>query len=73
MAMRQVARIDLRGAAPSRKLLAESPSLRPYPAEYLPEAYGNARRKALEETGLLSLPDACPWTIDEVMTDDFSP
>ncbi len=56
-----------------RKLLAESPSLRSYPAEYLPEAYAYARRKALEETGLLSLPDACPWTIDEVMADDFLP
>jgi Domain of unknown function DUF29 len=56
-----------------RKLLADSPSLRSYPAEYLPEAYNNARGKALEETGLLSLPDACPWTIDEVTADDFLP
>ncbi len=56
-----------------RKLLAESPSLRPYPAEYLPEAYGDARRRALEETGLLGLPEACPWTIDEVMAEDFLP
>jgi Domain of unknown function DUF29 len=56
-----------------RKLLDESPSLQPHPAEYLSEAYAHARRKALEETGLLDLPDACPWTIGEVTSEDFLP
>lgn len=55
------------------RLLDESPSLRPYPAEYLPKAYAYARRQALDETGLLRLPDDCPWTIDEVLSSDFLP
>jgi hypothetical protein len=28
---------------------------------------------AVEETGLLRLPEACPWTIDEILADDFPP
>jgi hypothetical protein len=55
------------------RLLADSPSLRSYPAQYLAEAYPYARRKALDETGLLRLPDECPWTIDEVLSPDFLP
>jgi hypothetical protein len=29
--------------------------------------------KALDETGLLRLPEACPWTIDEILDGDFLP
>ncbi|RBP15748.1 uncharacterized protein DUF29 [Roseiarcus fermentans] len=55
------------------RLLADSPSLRSYPAEYLARAYPYARTKALEETGLLRLPDDCPWTVDEILSPDFLP
>lgn len=54
-------------------LLDENPSLRSLPAEYLPKAYLWARRRALEETGLYRLPEACPWTIEQVLADDFLP
>jgi len=53
------------------RLLKKNPSLRPYPGEYLPEAYPVAREKALLETGLYRLPETCPWTIDQVLADDF--
>ena len=55
------------------RLLDDSPSLRAYPPECLPKAYAYARDKALAETGLLRLPDACPWTIDEILSPDFFP
>ena len=54
-------------------LLAESASLRSHPAGYLQKAYAYARRRALDETGLLRLPDDCPWTIDEILSRDFLP
>ena len=54
-------------------LLEESPSLTSLPAEHLPKAYERARKKALRETGLLRLPEICPWTIDEILAEDFLP
>ena len=54
-------------------VLDENPTLRSYPVECLPKAYGRARTSALEETGLLRLPEACPWSIDEILSDDFLP
>jgi hypothetical protein len=54
-------------------LLEDSPSLRAYPTECLAKAYARARMKALDETGLLRLPEDCPWTIDEILADDFLP
>jgi len=54
-------------------VLGDNPSLRTYPAECLAKAYGRARLRALDETGLLRLPEACPWTIDDILADDFLP
>jgi Domain of unknown function DUF29 len=54
-------------------VLDDNPSLRRYPAECLPKAYARARLKALDETCLLSLPEACPWTIDQILDGDFLP
>ena len=54
-------------------VLDDNPSLKAYPAECLPKAYARARTKALDETGLLSLPETCPWTIDEILDGDFLP
>ena len=54
-------------------VLADNPSLRSLPAERLPSVYASARRKALDETGLLRLPDDCPWTVEEVLSADFFP
>ncbi len=55
------------------RLIKKNSSLRPYPGEYLPEAYTVAREKALLDTGLYHLPETCPWTIEQVLADDFLP
>jgi hypothetical protein len=55
------------------RLIKKNPSLSAYPGEYLPEAYPVACKRALAETGLLRLPETCPWTIDEILADDFLP
>jgi hypothetical protein len=55
-------------------VLSDNPSLRSsLPAEYLSRAYASARAKALDETGLLRLPNDCPWTIDEILSPEFLP
>jgi len=55
------------------EVLVDNPSLRPLPAESLPRAYAYARGNALEVTGLYRLPEACPWTIEQILADDFVP
>jgi hypothetical protein len=54
-------------------LISESPSLHALPADYLPKAYARARVKAHDETGLYRLPEACPWTIEQILDADFLP
>ena len=49
------------------------PSLEPYPAAVLADAYRDGREKAEAETGLLDLPEACPWTIEQVLDRSFWP
>jgi Domain of unknown function DUF29 len=55
--------------------LERSPSLRDYPAQRLPLAYRRARRDAVDETGLplATFPEVCPWTIAQVLDEDFWP
>jgi len=57
------------------RLLRESLSLRPLVAETLPEAYGEAREDAVEETGLpeAEFPIECPFTSEEVLSRAFLP
>jgi hypothetical protein len=54
-------------------LIQESPSLGDYPAVVLLQAYRPAQRKAEAETGLLGLPETCPWTIEQVLDHAFWP
>jgi hypothetical protein len=54
-------------------LIEESPTLAPYPAAKLADAYGRGREDAEAETGLLDLPEACPWTIEQVLDRSFWP
>ena len=49
------------------------PSLEPYPATVLTDAYQDSRAKAEAETGLLHLPEVCPWTIEQVLDHDYWP
>jgi len=54
-------------------LLEDNPSLHEHPGQQLAKAYKTARRRALDETGLLNLPEACPWTIEQVLDLNFFP
>ena len=55
-------------------VLADNPSLRPFPAEALASAYRLAvLDRAIRRLELMHLPDACPWAIGDVLRDDFWP
>jgi hypothetical protein len=56
-------------------LLEDSPSLHSLLAEAAAYAYPKARRAASRETQLplSSLPDACPYTLEQVLNDEFWP
>jgi hypothetical protein len=55
--------------------LRTSPSLRGYARDVLEEAYGDARERALAETGLpgQSFPPASPYTLEQVLDPEFLP
>jgi hypothetical protein len=58
-----------------KKLIADSPSLKGFPAQVLSEEYENAKEIAAEETGLSedAFPVECPYSIADVMTKGFFP
>jgi hypothetical protein len=58
-----------------KKLLEESPSLRPFVAKALAEVYTDSREDAADETGLAAtgFPAECPFTLDEVLSREFLP
>ena len=47
----------------------ENPSLRARLPVLLQDAYRRARTDALEETGLLSLPETSPFTLEQALGD----
>jgi Domain of unknown function DUF29 len=55
--------------------IEDSPSLRGYPAEQLEESYQRARRQAAKQTSMeLSMfPDACPYSLELVLAEDWLP
>jgi hypothetical protein len=55
--------------------LADNPSLKSLVGEAIATAYRFARLGAQKETGLPErvFPVACPWTIEQVMSDEFWP
>ena len=57
------------------KLCKESPSLRPHVPHLIPDAYVEAREKAVEETGLAetAFPEQCPFTPEQILAEDFLP
>ncbi len=56
------------------RVLKDSPSLRSHPGEVLSEAYRYAiRNKAIRALELRQLPEACPWAIDDVLSEEFLP
>lgn len=56
-------------------IIDDSPSLRQFASESLVEAYSDARRRVIEELGLLQpdLPTDCPFTLDQVLSRSFLP
>jgi len=69
-------RVSVRSARRQvRKLLTESPSLRPQLEEMLIDAYEDGRLEALRERRLKEdiLPKTSPWTVEQVMDDTFLP
>jgi hypothetical protein len=50
-------------------LLADNPSLRAKLPEFFAAAYVRGRRWALDETGLLDLPEASPFTVEQALGD----
>jgi hypothetical protein len=58
-----------------RKLLKQSPSLRREVPGMLPEAYADAIKDALDETGLPAgaFPSRCPYAADDVLDEDHLP
>lgn len=52
-----------------------SPSLANYPADQMETAYRKARGDALRVEGLQSdtIPETCPWLIEQVLDPDFFP
>ncbi|OKH28050.1 DUF29 domain-containing protein [Chroogloeocystis siderophila] len=58
-----------------KKLLKESPSLKPYLESIFAEAYTEAAKQAKAETGLPleTFPTQCPYELVEVVNDEFLP
>ena len=59
----------------AQALLARYPHLRSRQELAYARAYPRARRQATRETGLplATLPEACPWTVAQVLDDTFWP
>ena len=57
------------------ELLRENPGLHARLAEAVTVAYRLARRQASRETHLplATFPDACPWPLEDVLTEDWLP
>ena len=58
-----------------KEAFVDSPSLKPYFLEVLPQCYQDARKQASDETGLSldSFPLDSPFTADECLDEDFLP
>ena len=56
-------------------IIDDSPSLREFAAERLAEAYSGARERVVEELKLLQpdFPAACPFTPEQILSEDFLP
>lgn len=57
------------------RLLHQNPSLRPMVSTVLAESYAYIRRRTHLETHLplTTFPEQCPWTVDQILDDDFWP
>ncbi|SPE37072.1 conserved hypothetical protein [Candidatus Sulfopaludibacter sp. SbA6] len=58
-----------------RRVVRESPSLRPQLPEILAECYSDAVKLASIETGIAraEFPEVCPYTVEMLLDDEFPP
>lgn len=58
-----------------RRHMRDNPSLKSQLSDAMSDAYGLARIRAEQETGLImeTFPDECPFTFDQAMAEDFWP
>ena len=58
-----------------RVLLDDSPSLKQDVPIFMAERYATARRNAAAQTGLPldTFPESCPFTVDEILNDEWLP
>lgn len=57
------------------RLLRDNPTLQARLPEFVQEIYSTAVKRAVVETGLrkTTFPTACPYTVEEIMDEDFWP
>ena len=57
------------------RLLKQSPSLRPHVTAMIEEEYASIRARTLDETSLppSTLPETCPWTVEQILDETFWP
>ncbi len=66
-------RIDARNARRAvKRIIQDNKSFLNYAADYFPKAYEYAREDAEDLIGR-SLPETCPWTLDQVLDESFWP
>jgi hypothetical protein len=55
------------------EIVEDDPSIQPQRERWLPTAYRRACRQAARETHLpqATFPEDCPWTVDQVLDEDF--
>jgi hypothetical protein len=55
--------------------LADTPSLKPLlrNTEWMDLVWGKAVSSATDETGLDSFPEICPWTPEQILSQEFFP
>lgn len=57
-----------------KDLMEENPSLKPFlEQDSIGKSYRNALSLASTETGLDNFPDECPYTIEEILDENFLP
>jgi hypothetical protein len=56
-----------------KALFEDSPSLRPFADRILLTAFAQGRQAAEIETGVLGITDVPPWTLEQIIADDFFP
>ena len=69
-------RLSIRNARiEMRKRLRRSPRVRPELPTILLDAYTDARKLAMDDTGLplATFPETCPWNLEQLQDEDFLP